>query len=558
MKHGPGSPDTASIASTASEASTDTTTSADLVARRLYRAGCRFAFGIPGGEVITMMDALERAGIEFILVKHENAAGFMAEGVYRMTGAPAVLVATVGPGVANALNVIANAGQDRVPMIVLSGCVDPEEALTYNHQVFDQTATLAPITKATFTLGDGAADVLADKAVALALDQRPGPVHIDLPISRQEMPATSSGMADRVMPSAVAPAGPDLARARDWFARARRPVVIAGLDVLTQGNAQAVDAFSRKRGIPLITTYKAKGVVAEDEAVALGGAGLSPTADRELLPLVGDADVIVLAGYDPIEMRTGWRHVWDAGRQHVIELVAAPNDHFMHHASVSFICDVAAGLDALGNGIDLGPTWADGRPARVKAALADAFGRNEAWGPAAIVETVRAGLPRNGVATVDSGAHRILLSQVWQCYEPRGLLQSTGLCTMGCALPLAIGAKLAAPERPVVCFTGDAGLEMVLGELATLRDLGLAVPIVVFVDRSLALIELKQRGRGLMNVGVDFAETDFAALGEALGGRGVVVEDRAGLAAALEEALCADTFTILACRFGRQAYDGRL
>lgn len=535
------------------------TTAADAIARRLYAAGCRYAFGIPGGEVVAVIDALDRAGIRFVLVKHENAAGFMAEGVYQMTGAPGILVATLGPGAANAVNVVANAEQDRVPLIVLTGCVDPEEGLTYNHQVFDHGKVLGPVAKASFTLGDEAADVLIDKAVSIALDQRPGPVHIDLPISRQVRTLDAGSAPQRVMPAPSAPApGPALENARGWLAAAERPVMIAGLDVLTQGASASVEAFCARFGIPLITTYKAKGVAPEDGPLALGGAGLSPTADRQLLPLVREADVILLAGYDPIEMRTGWRQVWDPAVQHVIEFAAAPNDHYMHHATASFVCDVAAGLAALGDGVEPRPVWRDGAPARVREALAGAFGQNEAWGPTAIVETVRAGLPRDGVATVDSGAHRILLSQVWPCYGPRTLLQSTGLCTMGCALPLAIGAKLAAPERPVVCFTGDAGLEMVMGELATLRDLGLAIPVIVFVDRSLALIELKQRDRGLKNVGVDFGETDFAAVGRAMGGHGVVVESREALAAALADALAADRFTILACRFDRQAYDNRL
>jgi acetolactate synthase-1/2/3 large subunit len=128
---------------------------------------------------------------------------------------------------------------------------------------------------------------------------------------------------------------------------------------------------------------------------------------------------------------------------------------------------------------------------------------------------------------------------------------------MGCALPLAIGAKLAAPERPVVAFTGDAGLEMVLGELATLRDLDLPIVIVVFVDASLALIELKQRGAGFANLGVDFGKTDFAAVAEALGGRGVDVTSRAELSRAVTEGLAAETFTLVAAQIERQAYDGR-
>ena len=112
-------------------------TTADLIARRLYEAGCRHAFGIPGGEVLTMMHALQDVGIAFTLARHENAAGFMADGTYQATGAPGILLATIGPGVANAVNVVANALQDRVPLIVLTGCIDEAQAFGYTHQVFD-------------------------------------------------------------------------------------------------------------------------------------------------------------------------------------------------------------------------------------------------------------------------------------------------------------------------------------------------------------------------------------------------------------------------------------
>ncbi len=537
---------------------TTTTTAADLIARRLYEAGCRHAFGIPGGEVLTMMNALRAAGIEFHLAKHENAAGFMAEGTHHVSGAPGILLATIGPGAANAVNVTANAWQDRVPLIVLTGCVDEDEALTYTHQVFDHREIFRPITKASFRLGAGGAATLADKAVALALDPRPGPVHIDLPISDTARAVDEAGPR-RVRPSPTAPApGPDLERARTWLAAAERPLLLAGLDAMDGADANAVADFARRYSMPLVTSYKAKGILAEDDPLALGGAGLSPTADAELLPLVRDADLIMLAGYDPIEMRTGWRDAWDPARQHVIDIQAVSNDHYMHHAGLSFTCDVAPALRAIAEDVAPRAVWPDGAPARARETLAGAFRQNEAWGPAAITRTVRAALPRDAIATADSGAHRILLSQVWECYQPRTLLQSTGLCTMGCAVPLAAGAKLADPRRAVVAFTGDAGLEMILGELASLRDLRVPVIIVVFVDASLALIELKQRGTGLANLGVDFQETDFAAVAEAMGGRGRVVEDRESLAAEVTAALEADSFTVLACRIERMAYDGRL
>ena len=282
---------------------------ADALAKRLYAAGCRHAFGMPGGEVLTLVDALEAAGIRFILAKHENAAAFMAEGAYHRTGAPGILVATVGPGVLNGVNAVANAHQDRVPLIVLAGCVDADEAQTYTHQVLDQTAVFAPITKAVFTLNTGAAHVIADKAVSIALEGRPGPVLIDVPISVAVSIVPAQAPAARVAAAQMVPAAPVLEQAAAWLSAAHRPVMIDGVDAMNEGAGPDVTALAHRYNIPVITTYKAKGMVPEDDPLALGGAGLSPHADHHLLPLVRDADLILCAGYDPIEMRPGWQNV---------------------------------------------------------------------------------------------------------------------------------------------------------------------------------------------------------------------------------------------------------
>jgi acetolactate synthase-1/2/3 large subunit len=534
-------------------------TAAQLVAQRLYEAGCRHAFGIPGGEVLTVMEALKAAGLEFVLVKHENSGGFMAEGTFHVTGAPGVLLATVGPGVANAVNVIVNAEQDRVPLIFLTGCVDPAEAQTYNHQVFDHAALIGSVGKASFTLVDGAVDTIIDKAVSIAMDGRPGPVHIDIStaIAGREQPAEA--LTRRVMPAPVAPAsGPDLDFARKLLRNAERPVLIAGVEVLEHDAADTVAAFARDFSIPAITTYKAKGVLPENDPLSLGGWGLSPLGDSHLLPLVKTSDLILLAGYDPIEMRSSWVKAWDVEKTAVIEFSGVPNTHYVHQASLSFIGNVGAGIATLRKGVEPHPIWSNGAPLETRKALAEAFPTDEAWGPAAICDEVNRLLPDDAIASVDTGAHRILLSSVWRAKKPHTLIQSSALCTMGCALPLAMGAKLADPSRPVVAFTGDAGLEMILGELATLRDLRLPVVTVVFVDASLALIEMKQRASGMDNLGVDFGKTDFAAVACALGGNGVDVDNRSDLASAVSDGLTAGTFTVIAAHIDRTAYDGRI
>lgn len=532
-------------------------TVAQLIARRLHEAGVRHAFGIPGGEVLSLVDALRAAGVRFVLVKHENCGGFMAEGVHHRTGAPALLVTTVGPGLVNAVNVVANAQQDRVPLIFLTGCIEPATAQSYTHQWLDQSALLGPITKARFVVDADAADVMIDKAVSIALDDPPGPVHVDVPVAAGTVEVAAREPVRRTRPVRGAPGGEALALAREWLAAARRPLAIAGVEALNHEAGDELRAFVRRLNVPLVTSYKAKGILPEDDPLALGGAGLSPVADRLLLPLVRASDCIVLAGYDPIEMRIGWRDPWPATAR-VIELTATPNTHYMHRAMLSFLGDVGSGLQVLGANLAGRSTWAPAEIARHRAELAAAYRPDEEWGPAAIIDTARRALPRETIATVDSGAHRIMLSQLWNAYGPRELLQSTGLCTMGCAVPLAIGAKLVEPGRPVVAFTGDGGLDMVLGELATARDLKVPIVVVVFADTSLALIEMKQRAMGLAKAAVDFPSTDYAQVARALGGEGHLCRSRAELEHALAQALASERFSVVSCEFPRSGYDGRI
>jgi acetolactate synthase I/II/III large subunit len=530
---------------------------ANRIARRLAASGVTRAFGIPGGEVLALVEALNAAGIETILTKHENAAGFMAEGVWHATGAPGVFYATLGPGVANAVNVVANAMQDRVPLIFLTGCVDAADAETYTHQVFDHQALLRPVVKASFRATLATADLVIDKALAVALSGRPGPVHIDVPISVAEGIAAEGPLVISPKPAvACAAECPELQAARALINRAKRPLVIAGVDAVNQNAGDALVSFCEKLNALLITTYKGKGLMPETHTLSLGAAGLSPKADKLLLPLIEQSDCIVLAGYDPIEMRMNWRNPWPTEKP-VIDIVAEVLPHGMHSVTHQFVGDVAATLAQLSSGVSADRiNWPSGEPVKAQALLRQAFTPSTEWGPGVVFKTLRDALPTTTVATADSGAHRILVSQMWTSYHPRAMLQSSALCTMGCAVPLAMGFKLAAPDIPVIAFVGDAGLEMGLGELATLRDLKLPLIICVLVDESLALIELKQRATQRPNAAVDFGGTDFPAVARAMGGHSVWIDDAATLQRETKAALSRDTFTLLACRISRRAYDG--
>lgn len=533
---------------------TGTATSAEIIARHLAQAGCRHAFGMPGGEVLVLLDALRDAGIGFTLCKHENAAGFMAEGSWHATGAPGILLTTVGPGLVNGLNSVANAYQEQVPLIVLSGCIDPAEAEQFTHQVLDQSALMAPVTKARFRVAPGTAAHVVQKAIAAATADPPGPVHIDLPVGLAGVEAPDTAISARNAGAGGWPDDATLAKATARLEAAERPVILAGLGAMLHDAGDAVTAMARARGIPVVTTYKAKGIIPESDPQCLGGHGLSPLSDTHVLPLLAQSDCVILAGYDPIEMRAGWIQPWAA--ETAIELNHADTLHGVHGSALRVVGNVATLVSGLNDaaGIPDRAPWPDGQPAKARADLKAAFAGPDHWGPHAVFRTLQKALPDNGVVTVDSGAHRILLSQMLECDQPRRLLQSTCFCTMGVAVPLATGYAIAAPETPVTAVVGDAGFDMSPGDLATLRDSGRPVAIVVLVDDSLALIEKKQTNMQLPSHGVVFSPTDIPAVARAYGGRGIEVTDQKSLEEELSRAWNSDVFTVIACRVDKQEY----
>lgn len=528
---------------------------ADVVARTLAAHGIRQAFGMPGGEVVTLVDALEKAGIGFHLARHEAAAAIMAAGAATVQASPGLLVTTVGPGLANAVNGIADAAQEHVPLIVISGVVDLSARGRYTHQVIDHARLLAPLVKASLEVDAAGAGATIARAVRLALTPPMGPVHIDL---SPEVAARPARDADTVQAAHLAEPAilSDDPLVQDIAARlmqANRPILMAGFEAARNPRAADIRLLAQRLGAPVITTYKGKGVVAETDALSLGAAGLSPRADMVLKELVAAADLVLMLGYDPIEMRQGWLDAFGAPEA-IIEVSAGFADHGMHQAGLTVRADPGALAAALAPHLTPHPVWPDGEPGKARAALEELFAAPDPWGPHAIIEVLNAMLSPDDLVTVDSGAHRILLSQKWRAEKPLTLLQSAGFCTMAAALPLAIGASVADRARRVVAVMGDGGLEMGIGELATLRDLQCPVTIVVFQDQSLALIALKQAAIDLAPCGVALGSTDFATVAQGFGGHGVTVEDAGALRLELEAAARRQSFTLIACRFSADAY----
>ena len=535
---------------------------ADILARRLRAAGVRFSFGIPGGEVLTLLDAFGRAGISFVAARHENAAGFMAEGVHRVDGSPGVLVATIGPGVTNTVNVCANALQDQVPLIILGGHASRSSQPAYTHQVIDQLSVFRPVTKAVFEVRPEHASALITAAIKIAFEEPRGPVYLDCPFDVADTAESTAVTSDQGLDVSPWRRPPPRSDAVDDACRAfevsEKPLVIAGLRALRPGVSDALRQLVRKHQVPVVTTYKAKGIVPESDSNCLGAAGLSPLADASLIPLVQASDLILLVGYDPIEMRSAWVAPFSSDTS-LIDIDLVPIASPAWKPTVGLYGDIVPILDRLSQ-VDRRPKaiWPGQEPASSREALQRSFAPQASWEPSVLFEAAQSFVDGETFVTVDTGAHRILWAHTWKCDVPAQVFQSSGFCTMACALPLAIGAKMAAPERQVIAILGDGGLEMGLGELATLRDSGHGLVVIVLDDSAYALIDMKQRKRGFPSSGVHLGRTEFAKVAEAMGGFGVRVDDRPSLESALEAARERDGFTLVHACFPKGVYDGRI
>ena len=527
-----------------------------LIASALKDSGVTHAFGIPGGEVLDLLDALRAVGIQFVLTKQELGAGMMADATFQLTGTPGVLVATLGPGITNTTTAVAQALLDRSAVIVLTGEIATSLKAVYTHQILDQDLMMRPLVKWSTTIAAKGAFEQIHKGLDIACSPMPGPVHFNLPT---DVAVSEQAQGPRFAPQrpAAAPSGEALAPLVSLLQSAKKPLAFVGLGVQLDNAQRELGEFLERWHVPFICTYKAKGVVPEDHALCLGATGLSPVVDKIHRAELGEADLVLTIGFDPVELRSDWMAPWGADKRSVnIDLV--PNTHHVYRSGLEYAGSIRGCLGALAACAPgrVAERWPREELERYRGALRDAVAHRPArgMGPYQVASTLREAFPRDTIATVDTGSHRILINHVWQSYEPRRLLQSNGLGSMGYALPAAIAAKLYFPNRPVLAMMGEAGLDMVIGELALLQEHKLNPTLVVFRDDTLSLIKLKQERMKLPETGVRTASPDYALVARAYGGEGVVVEDVDALRRACERALGSKVFTLIDARIDPAEY----
>jgi acetolactate synthase-1/2/3 large subunit len=541
---------------------------ATAIVAALARAGTRVMFGVPGGGPnLDVVGAAGAAGLRFVLTHTETAAAIMAATSADLTGTPGAVLVTRGPGLASAINGIAHAALDRLPLVVIADTVRAAEAGRVSHQRLDQGALGGAVAKAVLAVGGGQAGPTAAQAVRRALAGPPGPV-----IALMDDGAAVGGAGqdpDEEGPAAEALSAEGRAQASDLgplataLGQARRPVLLLGAQAVA--HTAAIRAAVAGRGIPALHTYRARGIVPDAGAEA---AGLVTGGTMEW-PLLAHADLIVGLGVDEAEMiPAAWDYPaptvlvseWPAERTGLERGDTAPTTATSSSAGAGGYFTGATSLTApLPAAIDLlaawtpatGPGWAPGagRAARAEAARRLAGAAVAAPGtlaPQQVATLARAHTPPDTIATVDAGAHMLAVMPLWEADEPRRLLISSGLATMGFALPAAIAAALWSPGQPVVALTGDGGLGMTLAEIETAVRLRLRIVVIVFNDATLSLIKIKQRAAGQGGAeAVGYGPVSFAGVAAAMGAAAAAAGTEAELATALDAALRRDGPTVV-------------
>jgi acetolactate synthase-1/2/3 large subunit len=502
-------------------------TGATAVVAALASAGTRMIFGIPGGGPnLDVVGAAAAAGLRFVLAHSESAATIMAATYADLTGAPGAVLVTRGPGLASAVNGIAHAALDRLPVIVIADTVRSADADRISHQRLDQAALGRSVAKAVLTVGGTSAGDAAADAVRRALAPPAGPVVVLM---------DDSSTGHDVQETQPAGAGDDLAVLAGALRTARRPVVLLGHDAIA--HTAAIRAALRGSGIPALHTYRARGIMPDSEAEA---AGLVTGGTMEW-PLLAAADLIVGLDVDEAEMipaRWEYQATTILIQGHPVK--RGPASYFSGARELTVPLPAAIGLLAAARRQHDWPRSA-GRAARTAAAqrlVSVARADPGLLAPQQVAATARAHTPADCVATVDAGAHMLAVMPLWEVPEPSRLLISSGLATMGFALPAAVAAALCAPGQPVVAFTGDGGLGMTLAEIETAVRLALPIVVIVFNDAALSLIKIKQQPAGQGGAeAVDYGPVSFAGTAEAMGASAAVVRAEAELARALTAAL---------------------
>ena len=518
----------------------------DLLVACLEAEGVEYVFGVPGEETVDLNESLSRSSVRFVPVRHEQAGAYMADAYGRLTGRAGVCLATLGPGATNLVTGVADAFLDRAPLVVLTGQGDLERMHKESHQFLDVLEIMRPITKWNARVGDPSIiPEVVRKAFKVAEAEKPGSTHLELP--EDVMAADTEGEPlRRTEPSLPEASAAEVARAAALIAQAERPIALAGNGAVRGRAANCVRDFARATGIPVATTFMAKGLLGPDDPLSLGAVGLQPGDYR--MTGFDEADLVIAIGYDLVEHAP--RH-WNPNKDKTIvcvDTVSAEIDEAFI-PEIELIGNIERSMQRLTR--KSSPVRNPGGSTRLRDLLARRFeetstGPESLLQPPRMIAELRKALGRRDILVSDVGLHKLWIGRMYPAYEPDTVLIANGLAGMGFALPSAIAAKLVHPDRGVVAVSGDGGFMMNAQELETAVRLGTAVVNVIWEDGGFGSITWKQDRRFGRHFGTEFGNPDFVRFAESFGIPAWRCETASDFSKRLEEGLGLDVPSLIA------------
>ncbi len=518
--------------------SSPTCPAADLLVRRLGQLGVRDVFGYPGGQLTPLYDALYRLKTpRHRLARHEQAAAFMADGYARASGRPGVCLAVCGPGVFNAATPLAAAHTDSIPVLLISGQVPRAGAGTrsgYYHEN-DQAAACAPLCKKTFRADDPARVVaVLDDAWRTLTEGRPGPVLFEVPVDVLRTPVSAELPPLPAPPQPVAPKPGEVEALARLAAGWQQPLILAGGGVVSAGAEQALARVAERLGAPVFHTGNGKCALPAGHSLHAGLPWKKATSDLTNMasffsPLFEAADGMLAVGCRFSQLATGsWTLKVPASLAHIDVDPAELGRHY--RVAQGLACDARLALEALAEALpgEARPPWAVPGP------------REASWRLPGleVLGALRRALPDDAIVAADITRLGYIVLADFPLSSPRTFLHPAGAVAMGYALPAALGAKTAFPERAVLAVVGDGGFQMSALELATAAQEDLPVVVLLVNDRCLTLIKSTQQTRYEQRyIGVDLANPDFELLARAFGAGYWRADTDEALERALREAL---------------------
>jgi acetolactate synthase I/II/III large subunit len=506
----------------------------------LENEGVERIFGVPGEENLDVVEALRRSRIELVLTRHEQSAAFMAATYGRLTGRPGVCISTLGPGALNLATGAAYAHLGAMPMILLTGQKGVMSSRQARFQVVDMVATMRPLTKlARQIVSPATIPTMVREAFRVAMEERPGPVHLELPedVAGEEAPEVPLVPPHPIELPVAHPAA--LERAAEMICRAERPLVMLGAATSRPRLADVLVDFIRRTRIPFFNTQMGKGTVAGGTNLWMGTAALS---ERDHVhEAIDSADLIISIGHDTVEKPPFIMGPRGPKVIHVSYMPANVEQVFFPHAEV--VGDVGPSLALLAERLEGKLRNASALlPLREKI-LGRIFDRaTEARFPPTpqrIVHDVRQVMPEDGIVCLDNGMYKIWFARNYRSRMANTLLLDNALATMGAGLPSAMMASMLYPGRRVLAVCGDGGFMMNSQEMETTVRLKLNLVVLILQDDAYGMIRWKQAIDNFADFGLTFGNPDFVKYAEAYGATGARVETADGLAPTLEAAFTA-------------------